>query len=144
MADDWIIIISVVALLVSVTLLGTMVIFRHRHRRNETYVRAPSAPGRETMLNRYREMQTQAVQHNAPPDGLGARLQEVEQQLQLLAERQDQLDLRRQPAAHAYRLAIKLAQKGVPIEDLVATCGINRGEAELIAMLHPYRNASGA
>jgi hypothetical protein len=142
MADSWIVIVSVALLLVSVTLLGALVIMRHKmHGGAATPPRPRIVP--DTALRNYRQVQAQATQVSAPADGLGARLQEVEQQLRLLAERQDQLDLR-QPADHAYRLAIKLAQKGVPIDDLVATCGINRGEAELIAMLHRYRKASGA
>jgi hypothetical protein len=142
MADNWIVIVSVALLLVSVTLLGALVIMRHKMPGAAAKPPRPRiAP--DTALRNYRQIQAQATQANTPADGLGVRLQEVEQQLRLLAERQDQLDLR-QPADHAYRLAIKLAQKGVPVEDLVATCGINRGEAELIAMLHRYRKASGA
>jgi hypothetical protein len=85
-------------------------------------------------------VQQTAVSPAGPPDGLGQRLQEVEQQLRLLAERQDQLDLRR-PMGQPYRLAIKLAQGGAGVDEIVSTCGINRGEAELVAMLHRAKRA---
>lgn len=146
MADNWITIVSVGALLVSVMLLGLMVVLRYRPLRQRAPVNRLSAgPRPGGAVGRYLEVQSQVARTAvAPPpaDGLGERLHEVEQQLRLLAERQDQLDLR-QPANHAYRLAIKLAKKGVPVNDLVTTCGINRGEAELIATLHRYRKASG-
>jgi Protein of unknown function (DUF2802) len=58
-----------------------------------------------------------------------------EQQLRRLAERQDQVDSR-EPASAAYKHAIKLAQKGVSIDELMAACGLVRGEAELLIRMH--------
>lgn len=59
----------------------------------------------------------------------------VEQQLRRLAERQDQTDFR-EPVSPAYNHAIKLVQKGASIDELIATCGLVRGEAELLIRLH--------
>ncbi len=67
--------------------------------------------------------------------GAGDSLLRVEQQMRRLAERQDQAELHN-PGERPYSQAIRLVRKGTTIEDLVSTCGLTRGEAELIAMLH--------
>ncbi len=59
----------------------------------------------------------------------------TEQQLRRLAERQDQTDFR-EPVSPTYNHAIKLVQKGVSIDELMAVCGLVRGEAELLMRLH--------
>lgn len=43
---------------------------------------------------------------------------------------------RREPASPAYELASKLARKGVGSEELMDTCGLSRGEVDLITMLN--------
>lgn len=42
---------------------------------------------------------------------------------------------RREPASPAYELASKLARKGASSEELMDTCGLSRGEVDLITML---------
>lgn len=42
-------------------------------------------------------------------------------------------------AARGYDLAVRLAKRGAPIEELVASCGITRHEAELLVRLHNSR-----
>lgn len=42
-------------------------------------------------------------------------------------------------AARGYDLAVRLAKRGAPIEELVASCGITRHEAELLVRLHTSR-----
>lgn len=59
----------------------------------------------------------------------------TDQQLRRLTERQDQLDFR-EPVSPTYNHAIKLVQKGVTIDELMAACGLVRGEAELLVRLH--------
>lgn len=59
----------------------------------------------------------------------------TDQQLRRLAERQDQTDFR-EPVSPTYNHAIKLVQKGVTIDELMAACGLVRGEAELLVRLH--------
>ena len=59
----------------------------------------------------------------------------TEQKLRRLAERQEQADFRG-PVTSTYNHAIKLVQKGVSIDELMATCGLVRGEAELLIRLH--------
>ncbi|MDO9372443.1 MAG: DUF2802 domain-containing protein [Gammaproteobacteria bacterium] len=66
-------------------------------------------------------------------------LAHLEQQVQHLSGRQNQLELR-DPVRQTYEPAIRMVRKGADVEELVSTCGLARGEAELIMMLH--RNAA--
>jgi hypothetical protein len=43
---------------------------------------------------------------------------------------------RRDPASPAYEMASKLARKGASSEELMDTCGLSRGEVDLITMLN--------
>jgi hypothetical protein len=60
---------------------------------------------------------------------------EIEQRLRGIRTRQDELELRDQ-GDKSYAQAIKLIHRGANVEDIIAACGLNRGEAELIASLH--------
>lgn len=59
----------------------------------------------------------------------------IEHQLRRLTERQEQTDFR-EPTSPTYNHAIKLVQKGVSIDELMAACGLVQGEAELLIRLH--------
>ncbi len=65
-------------------------------------------------------------------------LTHLEQQVQHLSGRQNQLELR-DPVRQTYEPAIRMVRRGADVEELVSSCGLARGEAELITMLH--RNA---
>ena len=67
--------------------------------------------------------------------GVGERVMRLERQLTQLAERQDQLDLN-DPAHQSYQQAIRMARRGSDMNELIEVCGLTRGEAELVAMLH--------
>jgi hypothetical protein len=60
---------------------------------------------------------------------------EIEQRLHGIRTRQDELELRDQ-GDKSYSQAIKLIHRGANVDDIIAACGLNRGEAELIANLH--------
>jgi hypothetical protein len=60
---------------------------------------------------------------------------EIEQRLRGIRTRQDELELRDQ-GDKSYAQAIKLIHRGAKVDDIIAACGLNRGEAELIASLH--------
>lgn len=66
--------------------------------------------------------------------GAGDHLVRLEQRVQRVMERQDDLEMR---AGHErpYAQASRLVHKGADIEELVATCGVTRGEAELLVMM---------
>ena len=66
---------------------------------------------------------------------LGKHVDGLEHRIRRLAERQDQLELR-DPMEQTYAHAIRLAQKGVDVNDLVENCGLARGEAELLLRIH--------
>lgn len=59
----------------------------------------------------------------------------IEQRLNGIRTRQDELELRDQ-GDKSYAQAIKLIHRGANVDDIIAACGLNRGEAELIASLH--------
>ena len=52
--------------------------------------------------------------------------------------------VRREPVSPAYELASKLARRGAPREEIMDTCGLSRGEADLIGMLSRMGQAGGA
>jgi bifunctional pyridoxal-dependent enzyme with beta-cystathionase and maltose regulon repressor activities len=65
----------------------------------------------------------------------GDRLVQLEQQLRELLERQQQVEMRA-PANHHFQHAIALVQRGASTDELVMSCGLARGEAELLHLLH--------
>ncbi|WP_235017365.1 DUF2802 domain-containing protein [Nitrincola tapanii] len=67
--------------------------------------------------------------------GMGKRLLEIEEKLNLTAEKQVELE-NRDPGVLAYNQAARLMEMGAGVEDLIKTCGIGRPEAELMALLH--------
>lgn len=66
---------------------------------------------------------------------VGRHLASVDQRLRRLGERQDQVEAR-DPAQQVYGHAIRLAQRGADVDELIASCGLARGEAELLLRLH--------
>lgn len=67
--------------------------------------------------------------------GAGDHLVRLEQQLRRLTERQDQIEMR-SAGDRPYTQAIQMVQSGADVSELITRCGLTRGEAELIAMLH--------
>lgn len=74
--------------------------------------------------------------------GMGRRLIEVEQKLNLTADKQLELE-NRDPNALAYNQATRLMEMGADVDDLVQNCGIGRPEAELMALLHKELHPAG-
>jgi len=72
---------------------------------------------------------------------LGEHLAHLEQRAHLLTRRQDQLEMK-EPATHNYRQAGKMINKGAELEEVIADCGIARGEAELVALAQRIKKAS--
>ncbi|MEJ2573771.1 MAG: DUF2802 domain-containing protein [Gammaproteobacteria bacterium] len=66
---------------------------------------------------------------------MGKHVDSLEGRIRRLGERQDRLQLR-DPMEQAYTRAIRLAQKGVDVNELVENCGLSRGEAELLLRIH--------
>lgn len=67
--------------------------------------------------------------------GVGKRLARIERGLRLQDERQDKLEMR-DSDLQAYGQATRLAHRGADAGELVRSCGISQGEAELIVSMH--------
>lgn len=66
---------------------------------------------------------------------MGSYMSALEQKIRRLTERQDQLEMR-DPMQQTYAHAIRLAQQGAEVNDLVESCGLAQGEAELLLRVH--------
>jgi len=66
--------------------------------------------------------------------GVGDHVVTLEQQVQRIVERQNVLELRT-CSDRPYSQANQLVHNGADIEELVDTCGLTRGEAELLVMM---------
>ena len=66
---------------------------------------------------------------------MGNQMESLENKIRRVAERQEQLEAR-DPMQQTYAHAIRLAQKGAEIDDLIENCGLAKGEAELLLRLH--------
>lgn len=73
--------------------------------------------------------------------GLGDRLRQLERGLKGLNGRHDRLQLK-DPGERPYAQAIRLVHNGAGAHEIADTCGLTRGEAELIRMLHSVDKAS--
>lgn len=67
--------------------------------------------------------------------GVARRINRIEGKLRIQNERQDQLELH-EPNHQVYGQAVRMARKGADLDELVSTCGLSRGEAELIVLLN--------
>jgi hypothetical protein len=66
--------------------------------------------------------------------GAGDHLVKLEHRVQRVVERQDVLEMRA-GNERPYAQASQLVHKGADIDELIATCGVTRGEAELLVMM---------
>ncbi|MBD3669941.1 MAG: DUF2802 domain-containing protein [Gammaproteobacteria bacterium] len=92
-------------------------------------------------LRRRHDEQVQALQSDmralvSAAIGVGERVHRIEKSLREVSHRQEQQLDQTDPGGQTYQQAIKMAQKGAAAEELIEICGLTRGEADLIAMLH--------
>lgn len=73
--------------------------------------------------------------------GMGERVLEMERRQRHLAERQENFDIY-ESANQPYEQAIKMAQHGAKIEELVDRCGVSENEAHLIDLMSRLDKAS--
>lgn len=71
------------------------------------------------------------------------RLNEMEKRSRRLTERLEQLELRDQ-SYRQYDQAIKLIKSGTSVDEVMSSCGLNRGEVELICTMHEPESLSGS
>ena len=73
--------------------------------------------------------------------GVGHRVVDIEKKLNIAVEKQSELESR-DPDALAYSQASQLMEKGATVSEVIASCGIGRPEAELMALLHKELGSS--
>lgn len=71
--------------------------------------------------------------------GVDKRLARIEKKVKIQHERQDKLELH-EPNLQSYGQAAKMVRKGADADELVDTCGLSRGEAELIMFLNAEKS----
>jgi len=103
------------------------------------YRRARS--GEESLLEELQATQQRVLQLEqelsalcSASSGVGDHVVMLEQQVQRIIERQNTLELRT-CGDRPYSQASQLVHNGADIEELVGTCGLTRGEAELLVMM---------
>lgn len=73
--------------------------------------------------------------------GLGEHMVNLEQRASQLHRRQEKIESQ-SPSSKSYRVAENMLRKGARIEEVMADCGMTRGEADLIAFAQRIRKAS--
>jgi len=73
--------------------------------------------------------------------GLGEHVAYLEQHTAQLDRRQEKIELQG-PGGQTYRVARNLLRKGAGVEEVMADCGMSRGEAELVALAQRIKKAS--
>lgn len=69
--------------------------------------------------------------------GMQLRVDALDKSVQRLVRRIDQLQLHQHAAPTDYSEALELIRAGAGTEQIMAQCGLARGEAELLRRLHP-------
>lgn len=93
-------------------------------------VRSRKSGGASVWRRRDAAAQPQALQ------ALEAEVAQLREQVAKVEAELERLKAVPQPAATPYSQAIQLAQQGLDVNEVAASCGISRGEAELIVALH--------
>lgn len=68
--------------------------------------------------------------------GVAGRVRGIEQRMRRAVERHDELQQRQVADEIPLRQAVELARKGAVLEELVESCGLSNGEAELLIRLY--------
>ncbi|GGO85055.1 DUF2802 domain-containing protein [Marinobacterium nitratireducens] len=121
-----------ICLLLALTTVGACALL---YRRMKQYERRQQALV-NVLRNEIRSMTSGSI-------GMGRRMVEIEQKLNITAEKQQELE-NRDPGVLAYNQATRLMEMGADVDDLVKSCGIGRPEAELMALLHRELQATEA
>ena len=83
---------------------------------------------------RVRQMEQELAALCSAAVGAGDHVVKLEQKVKRVMERQNLLELRAS-SDRPYSQASQLAHSGADIQELVDTCGLTRGEAELLVMM---------
>ncbi|MFQ5643413.1 MAG: DUF2802 domain-containing protein [Thiogranum sp.] len=88
----------------------------------------------QAMRQRVRQLEQELGALCSASSGVGDHVVRLEQQVQRIIERQHTLELRT-CGDRPYSQANQLVHNGADIDELVGTCGLTRGEAELLVMM---------
>lgn len=72
----------------------------------------------------------------AGTSGVAVRIRGIEQRMRRSDERHDELEQRHGADDIPLRQAVELARKGAVLEELIDSCGLSSGEAELLIRLY--------
>jgi len=86
------------------------------------------------------EDELQAITNSAI--GVGKKLHEVESELKVVESQQEEIAHRESHQPKPYLQAAKMAQMGASVADLMESCQLTQGEAELLVHLHQNTEAA--
>lgn len=118
------------ALAVLLVIIIVLMIAMRAHRRLDTFEQRNAALA--TALEELRADLASVAQNMVE---LAGREAARDRRIQALGEQQETLRLHEDTPARSDE-AIRLARGGASVEEIVQTCGLNRGEAELVVALH--------
>lgn len=96
-----------------------------------------------TMESRWADLAEQLKALTAGALGQGERLNRLEEDLGRLRHRLDTVASQETGGGPAFAQAIRLARRGVGVEEVMETCGLSRMEAELVVTLHRGGDGDG-
>ena len=102
----------------------------HRFRHEQSVLRERCSGAGE----RIHQLEQELAALCSASGGAGEHVLRLEQQMQRIIERQNGLEMR-SVGDHSYNQASQLVNRGANIDELVDTCGLTRGEAELLVMM---------
>ncbi len=129
---EWFLVISITALIVALYCLFTLLSIRLRKKINTESTTSHDELGK--LEQRIDQLQLRLISLQSDR----SQSLPITRQLAELEERIDELDLRGGSGEVSYKLASRLVKRGIAVDELVKTCGMTRGEAEL---LHFMRRA---
>ena len=102
--------------------------------RNAQYTATNLADTEADLRQRVQQLEQELGALCSASVGAGEHVVRLEQQVQRMVERQNQLEMRT-TTDRPYSQASQLVNRGADIDELVDTCGLTRGEAELLVMM---------
>lgn len=137
MDDKYLYSLAIFALIVSDILLVCLGALFYRVRS-----RAPSAGESEQMLT-FTKMHDEITAMSGSLAALDDRLVRIDRHIGRLSEQNEQQRVATKDSGRkTFEVATKLALRGAEVDELVSLCGLTRGEAELVRMVHTDRSAA--
>ena len=126
---EWLLVISITALIMALYCLFTLLSIRLRRPRDTGSTINRDELGK--LEQRIDQLQLRLISLQS---GRSQALP-MARQLAALEERIDELDLRGGGGEVSYKMASQLVKRGIAVDELVKTCGMTRGEAELLRFM---------